>query len=56
MGIGDMADKAKNALGNEEQSDQKLDKAEDFAKDKVSGHDDKIDKGRDAIDGKVGDK
>ena len=56
MGIGDMINKAKDALGNEEESDKKLDQGADFLKGKISGHDDKIDKVRDAIDGQVGDE
>lgn len=57
MGLGDMVDKAKNAVsGNEEKSDQLLDKGQDFANDKFGGHEDHIQKGRDALDDRLGDK
>lgn len=55
MGLGDMADKAKDALGNEDTTDKGLDKGADLAKDKL-GHDDQVDKARDFADGKVGDE
>lgn len=55
MGLGDMADKAKDAVGNEENSDKGLDKGANVAKDKL-GHDDQVDKARDFADGKVGDE
>ena len=58
MGLGDMINKGKDAMknitGDEEKSDQLLDKGQGLANDKLSGHDDKIQKGRDAIDGKIG--
>lgn len=56
MGLGDMVNKGKEALGNEEQTDSALDKGADFAKDKAGDHGDKVDSARDAIDGKVGDE
>lgn len=55
MGI---ADKAKDALGGdkgEQRSDDALDRASDFADDKTGGkHADKIDKGRDTADKRIG--
>lgn len=55
MGI---ADKAKDALSGdkgEKRSDDALDRASDFADDKTGGkHADKIDKGRDAADKRIG--
>lgn len=55
MGLGDMAAKAKDAVGNEDTSDKSLDKGADLAKDKA-GHDDQVDKARDFADGKAGDE
>lgn len=58
MGLGDMIDKGKEALqnltGDEEKSDQLLDKGQDFAGDKFAGHEDKIQQGRDALDDRIG--
>ena len=58
MGLGDMIDKGKDALskvtGNEEKSDQVLDKGQGLANDKFSGHEDKIQQGRDALDDRIG--
>ncbi|MFC4554552.1 antitoxin [Georgenia faecalis] len=52
MGI---ADKAKDAVGGEKGSDAALDKGANLADDKTGGkHADKIDKGQDALDGKIG--
>lgn len=60
MGLGDMINKGKDALknvtGDEEKSDQLLDKGQDFANDKFGGHEDKIQQGRDALDGRIGDQ
>lgn len=60
MGLGDMINKGKDALskmtGDEQKSDDLLDKAQNFANDKVKGHEDKVQKARDAIDDKVGDE
>lgn len=59
MGIGDMMDKGKdalsNAMGDEQKSDDLLDKGEGFANDRLAGHEDQIAKGRDALDDRVGD-
>ena len=60
MGIGDMMDKGKDALsnklGDEQQTDQALDKGQDMAGDRLGGHEDKIQKGRDALDDRVGEQ
>lgn len=60
MGLGDMINKGKDALknitSNEQKSDEMLDKAQNFANDKVKGHEDKVQKVRDAIDDKIGDE
>ncbi|WP_106850347.1 Rv0909 family putative TA system antitoxin [Blastococcus sp. Marseille-P5729] len=60
MGIGDMVNKGKDALsnvtGDEQKTDAALDKGQDFANDRFSGHDDKLQKGRDALDDRLGDK
>lgn len=55
MGLGDMVNKAKEALGDEKNSDTGLDKGAQFAKGKL-GHDDQVDQGREFLDGKVGDE
>ena len=59
MGIGDIVDKAKDALanvtGDEQKSDGILDKGQDLATDRFAGHDDKIQQGRDALDDRLGD-
>lgn len=58
MGLDDLKNKASEALNSdkgEEISDQGLDKASEFAKEKSGGKfDDKIDSARDAADGKLG--
>lgn len=58
MGLDDLTNKAKDAMSSdkgEELSDQGLDKATDFANDKTGGKfDDQINKGRDGVDGKLG--
>lgn len=58
MGLDDLTNKAKDAMSSdkgEELSDQGLDKATDFANDKTGGKfDDQINKGRDGVDGKIG--
>ncbi|HLT83417.1 MAG TPA: antitoxin [Phototrophicaceae bacterium] len=52
MGI---ADKAKDAMGDEQKSDAALDKAGDAADAKTGGkHGDKIDSAQDAADKKIG--
>lgn len=60
MGIGDMVNKGKDALsnvtGDEQKTDAAIDKGQDFANDRFSGHDDKLQKGRDALDDRLGDK
>ncbi|MBK4140890.1 antitoxin [Corynebacterium macginleyi] len=55
MGIFDKAKEALNSEKGEEVTKEGLDKAEDFAKDKL-GEDkaDQVDKARDAIDDKLG--
>lgn len=58
MGLDDLTNKAKDAMNSdkgEEFSDQGLDKATDFANDKTGGKfEDQINKGRDGVDGKLG--
>lgn len=58
MGLDDLTNKAKDAMKSdkgEEFSDKGLDKATDFANDKTGGKfDDQINKGRDGVDGKLG--
>lgn len=60
MGLGDMMDKGKdvisNITGDEQKSDELLDKGQDFANEKFAGHEDKIQQGRDAIDERIGDE
>ena len=41
---------------DQQKSDAALDKGQDLANDKFAGHDDKIQKGRDALDDRLGDK
>ncbi|GAB3311558.1 antitoxin [Epidermidibacterium keratini] len=55
MGLGDMLGKGKDALGDEEKTDQLLDKGQQAAGDRFSGQEDKIQQGRDAIDDRIGD-
>jgi hypothetical protein len=56
--LGGLADKAKNALNSEkgeQQSDQALDKAAQFADERTGGsHADQIEKGRDMADQRIG--
>ncbi len=55
MGIGDKAKDALSGDKGEQASDAGLDRASDLADDKTGGkHSDKIDKGRDAADKKLG--
>lgn len=58
MGLGDFADKAKDAVKSEKAegvSDDVLDKGADFANDKTGGKfEDQVNQGRDAVDGQVG--
>ncbi|MFV0254279.1 MAG: antitoxin [Beutenbergiaceae bacterium] len=57
MGFDAFKDKVTDALGDEERSDSILDKAEEFINDKTDGkYADKVEQGRDFIDGKVGDE
>lgn len=55
MGLGDIADKGKDAMKNEGTSDKALDGAEKAA-DKATGgkHDEQIDSARDQADKRVG--
>lgn len=49
--------KVEEVLGDEARTDSALDKAVDFASEKTAGkYDEHIAKGRDAVDGKVGDE
>lgn len=58
MGLGDFADKAKDAVNSEQAegvTDNALDKGADFANDKTGGKfEDQVNQGRDAADGKLG--
>ncbi|SEE64064.1 antitoxin [Ruania alba] len=55
VGFDDIKNKASEALKNEEQTDQGLDAAANFADEKTGGqHSEHIDKGRDFLDGKLG--
>ncbi|HIZ37914.1 MAG TPA: antitoxin [Candidatus Ruania gallistercoris] len=57
VGFDELKNKATEALGNEDQTDSALDKGADFVGEKTGGqHDDKIQQGRDFLDGKVGDE
>lgn len=60
MGLGDFADKAKDAVHSEKAegvSDDAFDKGADKLNDATGGKfEDQIDKGRDAADDKVGDE
>ena len=51
----ELRNKAADALGDEEKTDGALDKAANFLREKTGGqHDDKIQKGRDFLDDKLG--
>ena len=54
--FGEMADKAKNLIGDhDKQSDEALDKAADFANDKTGGgHESQIQSGEDKVEGYLG--
>ncbi|MDU0968409.1 MAG: Rv0909 family putative TA system antitoxin [Actinomycetaceae bacterium] len=55
MGLDDLKNKAKDALGNEENTDKALDAAAGKAKDATGGkYDDQIDKARDEADKRLG--
>jgi hypothetical protein len=57
MGIGGLGDKAQDALGNENASDQALDKGEQFADDKTGGkYDAQTDKVGDMADQRLGEE
>jgi hypothetical protein len=57
MGIGGLGDKAQDALGNENVSDQALDKGEQFADDKTGGkYDAQTDKVGDMADQRLGEE
>lgn len=50
-------DKVSEVLGNEEQTDAALDKAQEFVDEKTGGkYADQVAQGRDFVDGKVGDE
>ena len=56
-GFDELKNKATEALGNEEKTDSALDKAANFLSEKTGGqHDDKIQKGRDFLDDKLGEQ
>lgn len=53
----ELRNKAADALGDEEKTDGALDKAANFLREKTGGqHDDKIQKGRDFLDDKLGEE
>ena len=58
MGIGDMINKGKEALssitGDEQKSDDLLDKGQNAVNEKFAGHEDQVQQGRDALDGRLG--
>ena len=55
-GFDELKRKAADALKDEEKTDRKLDEAAQFLREKTGGqHDDKIQKGRDFLDDKLGD-
>jgi hypothetical protein len=57
MGLDAFKNKINDVLGDEKQTDDALERAERFINDKTGGkHADKVDKGREFIDGKVGDE
>ena len=57
VGFDELKNKATEALGNEEKTDSALDKAANFLSEKTGGqHDDKIQKGRDFLDDKLGEQ
>jgi MT0933-like antitoxin protein len=57
MGIGGLGDKAKDALGNENTSDQALDKGEQLADEKTGGkYDAQTDKAGDMADERIGEE
>lgn len=57
MGFDAFKDKVNDALKDEKQTDDALDKAAGFIDEKTGGqHADKVQQGRDFLDGKVGDE
>lgn len=57
VGFDELKNKASEALQNEEKTDGALDSASDFVNKKTGGkHEDKVQQGRDFLDGKVGDE
>ncbi|HLS63804.1 MAG TPA: antitoxin [Ruania sp.] len=57
VGFDELKNKASEALQNEEKTDGALDSASDFVNEKTGGkHEDKVQQGRDFLDGKVGDE
>jgi hypothetical protein len=57
MGFDELKKKASELLGNEEKTDDALDRAARFANEKTGGkYEDKVQQGRDFADGKVGDE
>ncbi len=56
MGLDELKDKALGLVhGHKDQVEDGVEKAADFAKDKVSGHDEQIDKAADTVKDKLGD-
>ena len=55
MGSDEIKKKAKSALGDEQKTDEYLDKGADFINEKTGGkHSDKVQQGRDFLDDKIG--
>ena len=56
MGFDAFKNKINDVLGDEQQTDKALDQATNFVNDKTGGkYADKVEQGRDFVDGKVGD-
>lgn len=57
MGFDAFKDKVNDALGDEQRSDDAVERAKDFADDKTGGkYADKVEQGGDFVDGKVGEE
>lgn len=57
MGFDAFKDKVNDVLGDEQQTDDAIEKAKDFANDKTGGtYADQVEQGGDFVDGKVGDE
>lgn len=57
MGFDAFKDKVNDVLGNEQQTDDAIEKAKDFANDKTGGkYADQVEQGGDFADGKVGEE